>query len=215
MPDRKTAQCRTISPLEKEKMFNQYIIPNLSSIKSLTRRYTDNVQDVDDNYNYCLAQLYNYIASYNPQQKLQTWIHICVKRACFHNNKKRAEEASHWTDIEMCTQEDIYQHGTNMVSDMSFGTLIDNISDEVYSALMQISPLRLSPFMMYVQGHRIREIVSAEWELGHLEKRSEDLVKSRIYWAKRELQLILRNNGITRKNNKSALDGEGDCDEED
>ena len=176
-------------------------MPNLNSIKSLSKRYTDNYQDVDDNYNYCLAQLYNYIGSYNPNQKLDTWIHICVKRACFHQNKKRAEESSHYTDIEMCTNDDLYQNGNSMIVDAGFGTLIDNISDTMYEALMQIPPHRLSPFILYAQGHRIREITAAEWKMGHLERRSEDLVKSRIYWAKHHLQLILREYGIKRKYN--------------
>ena len=212
---RPAAKCRQLSAAEKERMFNQYIMPNLSSIRSLARRYTDNYQDVDDNYNYCLAQLFNYIGSYNPEQKLDTWIHICVKRACFHQNKKRAEDASHWTDMEMCTTDELYQNGNSMISDAGFGALIDNISDEMYAALMQIPPQRLSPFMMYVQGHKIREITAAEWKIGHLERRSEDLVKSRIYWAKRELQFILRNYGIKRKNRKGLQDDCDDSEEDD
>lgn len=209
MPDKisntkPVAKCKQLSASEKEKLFNKYIMPNLNSIKSLSKRYTDNYQDVDDNYNYCLAQLYNYIGSYNPNQKLDTWIHICVKRACFHQNKKRAEESSHYTDIEMCTNDDLYQNGNSMIVDAGFGTLIDNISDTMYEALMQIPPHRLSPFILYAQGHRIREITAAEWKMGHLERRSEDLVKSRIYWAKHHLQLILRKYGITRKYNKGS-----------
>lgn len=200
---RQNAKCRQLSAKEKERLFNKYIVPNLGEIKRLTKYYTDNYQDVEDNYNICLGQLYNYIGSYNPSQKLSTWFGISVKRACFLQNKKRAEDASHWTDIEMCTREDIYQHGTNMIAEADYGNLIDNISDQVYAALMKIPPQRLSPFMMYVQGHKIREITAAEWKLGHLEKRSEDIVKSRIYWARRELQYILRQHGITRKNRKS------------
>ncbi len=172
----------------------------------MAKNYTANYQDVEDNYNYCLAQLYNYIGSYNPEQKLFTWIHIVVKRACQFQNKKRYEESQHWTDIEMCTMDDIYQHGTNMVTEAEFGNLIDNISDQMLAVLMKIPPQRLSPFMMYVQGLRIREITAAEWKLGHLEKRSEDIVKSRIYWAKRELQYRLRQYGITRKNRQSTPD---------
>lgn len=115
----------------------------------------------------------------------------------------------------MCSMEDIYQHGTSMVSEVEFGNLIDNISDQMLAALMKIPPQRLSPFMMYVQGHRIREITAAEWKLGHLEKRSEDIVKSRIYWARRELQYILRQNGITRKNHKNTTDDRDRCEEDD
>lgn len=67
-----TAKCRQLSPKEKEHLFNMYIVPNLADIKSLTKYYTANYQDVDDNYQHCLAQLYNYIGSYNPEQKLMT-----------------------------------------------------------------------------------------------------------------------------------------------
>lgn len=150
--------------------------------------------------------MYNYIGSYNPSQKLMTWIHISVKRACYKQNKEQYKESQHWTDIEMCSMEDIYQHGTNMVTEAEFGNLIDNISDQMLAALMKIPPQRLSPFMMYVQGQRIREITAAEWKLGHLEKRSEDIVKSRIYWAKQELRYLLRQYGITRKNRQSMSD---------
>ena len=47
---KKEARCNQLSPREKEKLFNQYIMPRLDSIKSLTRRYTDHYQYVDDNY---------------------------------------------------------------------------------------------------------------------------------------------------------------------
>lgn len=212
--DKPVARCRQLSAKEKEQLFNQYIIPNLSEIKRLVRYYTDNHQDVDENYNICLSQLYNYIGSYNPEQKLSTWFGISVKRACFYQNKKRAEEASHLTDMDMCSKDELYQNGNSMLVDASFGTLIDNISDEVYNALMQIPPNRLSPFMMAVQGLRIREITEAEWELGHLEKRSEDIVKSRIHWAKKQLRFILEQHGITRKNYKGQED-DSDLDTED
>lgn len=192
------AICRQLSPKEKELLFNQYIVPNLKEIKRLARYYTNNYQDVDDNYNYCLTQLYHYIGSYNPEQKLMTWIGIVTKRACFLQNKQRYEDAQHWTDMEMCTMDDLYQGGNSNVVEAEFGNLIDNVSDQMLSALMQIPPQRLSPFMMHVQGIGIREITAAEWELGHLEKKSESVVKSRIYWARRQLQYLLRENGVAR-----------------
>lgn len=195
-------------------MFNQYIVPNFSSIKSLVRRYTDHYQDVDENYNYCLAQLYNYIGSYDKGKSLDTWIHICTKRACFNQNKKRAEESSHYTDVEMCTQEELHQNGNSMLVDAGFGTLADNLSDGMYNALMSIPPHRLSPFLLFVQGHGIREITSMEYKMGHLEKRSEDVVKSRIFWARKELRYILMKHGITRKHRKGSYN-DRDLDTED
>lgn len=196
----KKPKSKQLSADEKKKLFNKYIAPNFDFIKSLTKQYTNNYQDIDDNYNEILEQFFNYIGSYNPEQKLDTWIHICVRNACYAANKKRYKESSHWTDIEMCSMDDLYGPGTSMVTEAKYGTLLDNISDELLAALMQIPPHRLSPFMLHVQGLKIREITATEWKMGHLEKRSEDIVKSRIYWAKRELQYILRNYGITRAN---------------
>lgn len=208
------ARCKQLSPQEKERLFNLYIVPNLSEIMRLVRYYTDNYRDVDDNYNICLCQLFNYIGSYNPEQKLSTWFGISVKRACYNQNKKRAEEASHLTDIENCSKDALHQNGNSMLVDACFGTLVDNISDELYNALMQIPAHRLSPFMLEVQGMKIREITEAEWKLGHLEKRSEDVVKSRIHWAKKELRYILEQHGITRRGRQSQ-DDDSDFDTED
>lgn len=191
---------KKLSAQEKEKLFSKYITPLLKDVKSLTRQYTNNFQDIEDNYNHCLAQLYNYIGTYNPEQKLFTWVHIVVKRACYHQNQKRSEESSHWTDIEMCSMEDLYGPGTSLVTESTYGTLLDNLSDTMLKVLTQINPLKLSPFMQYTQGHKIREITAMEWKLGHMEKKSEDLVKSRIYWAKKELKLLLKQHGITGKN---------------
>lgn len=196
----KVAQCKQLGAKDKEVLFNKYITPNFDTIKSLVKHYTRCRQDIDDNYNYCLSQFFNYIGSYDPKAKLSTWLHIVVKRACFYQDGKRMDDASHWTDIEMCSMDDLYHCGSTMVTEMNYGTLVDNLSDKMLAILMQIPPQRLSPFMMYVQGYQIREITAAEWKLGHLEKRSEQVVKSRIYWAKKELQYILRKHGITRQN---------------
>lgn len=204
----KLPKCYQLSPEEKHRLFNKYIVPNFASIRSLTQRYTDKYDDIDENYNYCLAQLYNYIGSYDPEKKLDTWIHICTKRACFHQNKKRAEEASHYTDIEMCTQDELHGHGNDMMVDAGFGSLIDNISDKMYNVLMQVPFQRLSPFLMFVQGHKIREITDYEWKRGHLERKSEDIVKSRIFWAKKQLQYLLRKNGIDRTYKENKVNDE-------
>lgn len=177
-------------------MFKLYVEPNFQSIKALAVKYTDKYQDVEDNYNYVLAQMYNYIYSYNPEQPLNTWLHIVTKRACFNQNKKRAKHNSMQADMTMCSSEALHQHGTSNVVDASFGTLIDNVSDVTYNALLSIHPNKLSPFLRYVQGLSVREITKLEYEDGHLEKKTEELVKSRIYWARLELQEALRKHGI-------------------
>lgn len=202
---RKRGGASPISETEQKALFQKYIAPNLTSIKSLTVRYTDKYQDVEDNYNYVLAQMYSYIYSYDPSKSLETWIHIVTKRACFNQNDRRTQYLSIQTDLEFCSSDVLHQHGTANMVDASFGSLADNLSDDVYAALMQIDPCKLSPFLLYAQGLGIREITKMEWKAGHLEKKSEDVIKSRIYWAKKQLQYILKQYGISEASYTSAL----------
>lgn len=197
---KKPKKANKLDVAQKHALFKELIEPKIDFIKSLTRQYTHRYQDIEDNYNHCLAQFFNYIGTYKRECKLDTWIHIVVKRACFNKNKERCEEASHWTDIEMCSKEDLYGPGNSLTVEATCGTLLDNLSDHMVTVLTMINPLRLSPFMLHVQGHKIREITDMEWKMGHLEKKSEGVVKSRIFFAKKELQYLLRKHGITKRN---------------
>lgn len=194
-----------ISETEQKTLFQKYIAPHLEVIKLLAAKYTDKSQDVDENYNLALAQMYTYIHTYDPEKSLKTWIYIVTKRACFNQNEKRAKYASTQADLEFCSSDALHQHGSSNIIDACCGTLADNLSDEVYNALMRIDPCRLSPFLLFAQGMKIREITQAEWRAGHLKRKSEDIVKSRIYWAKKELQLILKQHGISEASYTSAF----------
>lgn len=196
---------KSISETEKRILFKRFVEPHLAVIKSLVVKYTDKYQDVEDNNVYVLSQLYMYIHTYDTAKDLKTWIHIVTKRACFNQNKKRSQYMSIQTDIEMCSNDALHQHGTANMVDADFGSLADNLSDKVYEAIMRIDPYKLSPFLLYVQGVGIREIAKIEWKAGHVDKKSEDLVKSRIYWARRQLRYYLKEYGITEAGYTSAF----------
>ena len=195
----------SISENEKRILFKQFVEPHLAVIKSLVVKYTDKYQDVEDNNIYVLSQLYMYIHTYDTAKDLKTWIHIVTKRACFNQNKKRSQYMSIQTDIEMCSNDTLHQHGTANMVDADFGSLADRLSDKVYGAMMRIDPYKLSPFLLYVQGLGIREIAKIEWKAGHVDKKSEDLVKSRIYWARRQLRYYLKEYGITEASYTGAF----------
>lgn len=203
---------KQLSDAERQALFKLYIEPHVVVIKSLVVKYTDKYQDVEDNNIYALSQLYMYIHTYNTAQDLKTWIHIVVKRACFKQNKKRAQRMSIQTEISMCSNEDLHQHGTANLVEAGFGALSDNISDKVYSAMLKIDPNKLSPFLLYAQGLGIREIVKMEWMAGHIEKKNNELIKSRIYWARQQLQHYLKEYGITEASYTSAFRNQQDSD---
>jgi DNA-directed RNA polymerase specialized sigma24 family protein len=195
---KKKPLCRQLSPEYKTKLFNQYVMPHERDVYTLSLRYTNKYQDVESNFNLCLSKLWDYIGSYNPARSIDTWIHIVVKRCCFNQNKKQQEEQSHLTDVEMVSMHDLHQHGTSNVVDASFGGVLENVSEPMYKALMQIPPHRLSPFLLWVQGYGIREIANMEYKNGHMEVRSEEKVRSRIYWTQKQLKFILKKHGVTR-----------------
>lgn len=187
-----------LSKAERERLFDKLVRPHFTEIKSLAVRYTDKYADWEDNYILSLQQLYAYIHTYNPEKPLNTWIHIVVKRACYHQNIKQSNRQPMQSDITKCSQEALHQHGTSNVVDASFGNLIDNISDEVYKALLQIEPRRLSAFLLFAQGNSIREITGLEYIAGHLEQKNEAIIRSRIYWAQRQLRYLIlkQRNGL-------------------
>lgn len=188
---------------EQKARFAKYIEPNLTVIKALAVKYSDKFQDAEDNYMQALQQMFMYIHTYDETKPLGTWIHIVTKRACFLQNRKMAEYKSNYSDITQCSSEALYQHGTSNMIDAGFGKLADNISDAIYDALLSIEPRKLSAFLLYAQGTNIRDIAKIEYRNGHLENKSEELIRSRIFWARKELMYLLEKNGIKAKGRKS------------
>ena len=184
-------------------LFKKYIEPNLETIKSLVTYYSDNKQEVDDNYIYTLEEFAKGINTYNPTQPLDTWIHACVKHSCFRQNKKRSNELSHKTGLSL----DMVSRSTTSAPfidpDKSHISLIDSISDEVYDALMQIPPIKLSPFLAQAQGYTLNEIVEMEYETGNLESKSVHAIKARIFWTRDKLRTILGEYGFRKQSKKN------------
>lgn len=192
-----------LSEAEQKALFEKYIVPKMINIKALAVKYTDKYQDAEDNYIHTLQQMFMYIHTYDNTRSLDTWIHIITKRACYHQNKKRAERNSNYADMSNCSSEILHQHGTANIVDAGFGTLADNISDTMYNALLSIEPYKLSAFLLYAQGMSIRNIARMEYRSGHMDKKSEELIRSRIFWARKELMYILKEHGYKSKSDES------------
>ena len=184
---------------QREKRFNDLICPHYEFIKKLVAYYSDRPQDVDENFNTLLFDFYRYIHTYNGVKPLKTWIHSVVKNNVWTINKERAKKAAMIADAEYNSIDKIKK--TDNIINFDFGLLsfTDFISDEVYSALLSLQPLRLSAFLLRIQGYSIDEITKIEYERGHLSKCSSDIIKNRIFWARKNLKEILISYGIKRK----------------
>lgn len=192
-------------PNENHALFRKYVIPNLDEIRSLVFFYSANKQEVDANYNFVLTEMYKYVHTYDTSKPLKTWIHIVAKRGTQLQNKKQSEENAHRHGIPMDYD---YENGEDDevlrcggCSEMLSGSLIDNLSDKVFSALRRTSPQLLSAFLLYFKGHSYKEIVDIEYNRGYIDHNGQDAVKaiqSRIYMAKKEIKKLLNEYGITR-----------------
>lgn len=191
---------------DNDTLFKRLIEPRIEQVRNLVKRYANNYQDVDSYLSHVLEQIYKYIHTYDQSKSLDTWLHIVTKRSCFNLNKKDAARLSHYAGEEPPIE--IIDRSAGF--DGEFSMLLDNISDEVYDALMQISPLKLSAFFLQMQGYSIKEIVEIERKRGHLEKSanlSVEIVKSRIYCCKNQLQKILIKNGVRKKQKRPGNSG--------
>lgn len=176
-------------------LFDKYITPNLELVKSLVVYYSDNSQDCDDNFIYTLEEFAKGINTYNPIKPLHTWIHACVKHSCFRQNKKRSQMMSHRTGLALDMVNNSTTSAPFIDPDKNMTSLIDSISDEAYNALMQIPPIKLSPFLLQVQGYSLKDIIQIEHERGNLEDYSENAIKGRIFWTREKLKKILSKYG--------------------
>ena len=184
-------------PRVNNALFKKYIIPNYEMVLSLTRKYTDKPENVDENFAIVLTEFYKYIQSYNPDRPLHTWIHICTKRCCQEQNKKRFDQDSKYSDNDpRCSKranEFVIQTSAFMEGDMS-----NCLSDEIVTAMRMIQPHKLSAFILQVQGYTIKEITDIEFMRGHLKRRNEENVKSRIFQARKELKDLLNRDGTLK-----------------
>ena len=81
----------------------------------------------------------------------------------------------------------------------------DCLSDEIVAALRMIQPHKLSAFILQVQGYTIKEITEIEFMRGHLKRKNEENVKSRIFQARKELKDILNRDGTLRSEFLKAM----------
>ena len=204
-----------ISDKKRNELFQLYVQPNFDEILKYVRFYIDRNQNIDDDFNHVITQMFKYIHTYNPHRSLKTWLHIVTKRSVFNQNEQRSKASGLFSNeaaVKEVDDEDFMAvSAVNVESSYNVitGSFLDNISDEVYNALMKIPSSKLSPFLLQMQGYSIRDIVVKEYESGHIDRMSEEIVKSRIFWTRHELQRLLKENGIRRKNTKNNKNADG------
>lgn len=200
--ERKTKKNTELTDEERE-LFNKLILPNMGDINNLVAYYSNSARDFDDNKSLCLDEMACYIKSFQTSKmgKIRSWIHVCVKHCIERENRRRAMSYAHQrSEVPLESYMDSTKNSpvaeSPSLSDMS---LFDNISDEMYKALMKIPYEELRPFMLYTQGYSMSEIAEMEYNAGNIASRSIYIVRCRVSNAKNVLRKILTENGCRPK----------------
>lgn len=193
-------------PEENKRLFKLYIEPHIDMVKSLVFKYSNYHarEDIDNDLYYVLNEFYKYIYSYNPQSSLKTWIHIVTKRTVQELNFKRYKHSCHYTttpsfSLSIATNDNLLYEDNYFKND----DFTMNLSDDIASVINELPPLKLSAFLLQLQGLSIKEITDIEYARHHLYKYSLETIKSRIFFCRNYLRgKITRDGKLRNSKNK-------------
>ena len=180
---------------KKRELFDKYVMPNYDFIKKLCVRYTSSKQDVDENFNEVLLNLYMYIDTYDEGRDLKNWLHIVTKRYVFDVNKKRMKYGNSLQDIETV-------YGSGADCDDRPCECLDGYRDGLHVALDMMPKIHRKAFEMQMSGYSLKEIAKILNESGELESRNINTVKTRVFNARKFLREHIDREGNLITTNK-------------
>lgn len=194
---------------ERAALFNELVLPLKNMIYKLCINYTMKPEHVEENYQEVLQNLFNYIKTYNPEQALKTWVHICCKRHICQVDKNRKctvvsgrGDKSHvvQVDIEMIDEEQTYDDPTcfQVSGYKAFGDeelLLDHVGDGVREAMEKINPLSKRLLLMQYDGYSNKEIAEILFQEGVIDKPDAKLVKSKMNAARQQIKKYINRDG--------------------
>lgn len=183
-------------------LFEQYVQPYLRMIYKLCINYTNNPEDIQDNYTDVLTNIYKYIETYDSGRSIHTWLHIVTKRFVFAQNEKRQNQKDMRNrDNEVDTfslecDSDETEHISYRA--MNLDNYTEFYNDDILDALEQLKPSYKRALLLQQAGYKLREIAEIEYKNGALESRNIETVKSRLFLARQQLQQLLTRDGNKR-----------------
>lgn len=183
----------------RNELFNRYIMPHLNLVYWLCIKYSDDPENVEENYTCSLTNIFRGIETYNPEMPIATWIHIVTKRYVLNLNKGRHGDASRRdrTDDIGCFC-DTYTAATR--EEPSYRCMDETnyrefYSDGILEALDKMNPVYRDALILQQAGYSMTEIAAIEYEKGTLKSQNVDTVKSRLFQARKQIREHLQLHG--------------------
>lgn len=183
---RKQGENTTVVELtdEDRRKFKELVMPQLDNIKRLVAYYSTNPTYFNDNYSCVLEDLARHIHSFDESrmESLKSWTHVAVKNCVLKCNELNTRSKSFISDVPYENYTSSYTLADSICAEKS--GLFDNISDDVYNALMKVPIFKLRPLLNSIKGYTINEIIQLEMDAGSKVESTAYAIKCRIFSAK-------------------------------
>lgn len=189
----------------RTKLFNQYVVPNLNMVYKLVIQYSMQKEYIKDNYVECLYNYYHYIETYNPEYKIQTWLHIVCKRFIKNLEEHRNNEIQfvHSDNMDV-GYDDCADAGELMSSQVDMTEWKDTFDDDIIKALSMLKEIYREAFLLQLSGYSLKEITEISFQNGNLKIKNIDTIKSRLFLARQQLKRYLTEDGKFRGSCKKS-----------
>ncbi len=186
---------------ERTRLFEKLILPNINLVYKLSIRFSQNPQNIDENYNECLINLFRYIHTYNPEKNLANWIFICCKRLVYDLDCKHAA----FKTTDDVNPENIVSHHAEDPSGVSGNRMgLDNYrefyNDDILRAIDSLNPIYREALLLQQAGYKLEEIMEIAHRNGSLKHPNIETVKSRLFLAKLKMRQMIDRDGNSKDN---------------
>lgn len=152
----------------RNKLFKEYINPELGFIKNVCRKYWDTTSTFDDLYNEVLMNIFRYIHTYDPSMPIRPWLYTIIGREMLKLQKKQWQTPIDYVDL-------------GQVPFLHIPIEEDNaVTEDIYTAIESLSPLNYEIISLRMKGYKIKEIASMLYECGKIKMDNVRIIRFRI-----------------------------------
>lgn len=193
---------------KRTELFNRYIMPFLNMIYKLCKNYSNDPQNVDENYSDVLVNFYKRIETYDPTRPIHAWIHTCVKRQVWASEKRRSAHYNKDYDNDIEDYEDELIDDEHISSSvLGIDNWREHYNSDIIHILDSMNPLHRDALILQEAGYSLKEIADIEYKKGSMKSPNIETIKSRLRVARIHLKNNLTRNGqrtLNKTNNSNV-----------
>lgn len=177
-------------------LFNKYVLPFKNMIFRLCADYSNNPDDVQENYSEVMVNFYRRIETYDTSRPVRAWIHTCVKHQVWACDRRRQQHNNKDFDNDIEDfEEEIIDDNHISSNVMGVDNWRDLYSPDIVEVLEELKPRCRDALILQEAGYSLREIAEIEYRKGTMRLPNMETIKSRLRLARQHLKNNLTRDG--------------------